>query len=176
MATKQQQAKGAGANGEGAKPAGPPAGYRRRSSVSDASWVAQQQGNICNGKILGRHAMQQTPVRYYYQIELLKPCKVRVGRGEDAEIEEVPAGEVVNLNETYQIAVLKEIEIPEILAGAEYNVWAEFKNKIKVANGTRTMWNVDVSSVQVKPPTREVRPLPKDDDAEGEEGAAAAPF
>lgn len=171
-----KQGKGANAtNGENARPAGAPAGYRRRSSVSDASWVATQQGNICNGKILGRHAMQQTPVRYYYQIELLRPCKVRVGRGEDAEIEEAPAGEVVNLNETYQIGVLKEIEIPEILAGAEYNVWVEFKNKIKVAGGARTMWNVDVSSVQTKAPTREVRPLPKDE-AEGDEAAAEAPF
>lgn len=149
-----------------------PAGFRRRSTVSDANWVAQEKGNIVYGRLLGRHVMQTEPVRYYYQVELKAPCKAREGRGEDAQIVGAEIGEVINVNENFKIACLKEIEIPEILAGAEYDVYIHYEDKQKIGNG-KTMWNIDVQTKQLKPPTSPIRPLPKDSESgEGEEGDA----
>jgi hypothetical protein len=113
------------------------------------------------------------PIRYYYQIELTAPCKVRIGRGEDAEVQEAQAGEVVNLNENHKTACLKELEVPEIIAGAVYDVWVKFEDKIKIGGG-KTMWNIDVQSKQLKAPTSQVRPLIDSGAASG--GDEESPF
>lgn len=174
------KAQASGGNGKGKAaeaPAGVPAGFRRRSTVSDANWVANEKGNVCHGTLLGRHAMSTEPVRFYYQVELKSPCKVRVGKGDDAEVQQAEVGEVVNLNENFKLACLKELEIPEILAGAAYEVYVTFEDKIKIGGG-KTMWNIEVSSKQLKAPTSAVRPLPKDDVAAGDDEGAegSAPF
>jgi hypothetical protein len=175
-------AKKNGSNGEGMtetetetkKKVTPGAGYRRESSVTDAPWVANEKGNVCEGKLLGRYQMNVEPVRYYYQVELIRPTLARQGTGEDAEVIEVEAGHVVNLNETSQVAkALTERVVPEILAGAEYNIWVEFGDKIKLKGGGKTMWKVDVFSKQLKAPTRPVIALPKSQ-LEGE--GASTPF
>jgi hypothetical protein len=155
--------------------AGMPSKFRRISTVSDAPWVAQEKGNIVQGKLLGRHTMNSEPVRYYYQIELSKPCQARQGSGEEAEIIDAVVGDVVNLNENFKIKVLTETVVPEILAGAEYEVYAEFKDKIKLKSG-RTMWDVEVGSFQLKPPVRPVQPLPKESMAAGEGEGSDTPF
>lgn len=144
------------------KPATPGAGYRRESSVTDAPWVAQEKGNVCEGKLLGRYEMNVEPVRYYYQVELIRQCMVRQGTGEEAEIITVEPGTVVNLNENYGVKkALTERVVPEILAGAEYNVFVTFGDKIKLQGG-KTMWKTDVFSKLLKPATRPVTSLPKE--------------
>jgi len=136
-----------------------PAGFRRRSSVTDAPWVAQEKGNVCRGHLLNRYPMNgMEPARYYYQIELTAPCKVRVGRGDDAEIQQAEAGEVVNLNENHKTSCLRDVEIPEVIAGAAYDVIVQFGDKMKIGGG-KTMWKIDVSTKQLKAPTSQVRPL-----------------
>ncbi len=157
-------AKGGSGSGNGAQPStpamsGPPSGFRRQSSVSDAPWVEQKEGNVCFGKLINRYPMNnQDPPRYYYQVELKTPCLVRIGRGDDAEVKEAKVGEVVNLNENYKSSCLRDQVIPEIIAGAEYEVWAKFESKISLQGG-RTMWNIDVHTKQLKPPTSAIRPL-----------------
>lgn len=173
-AAKGKAAPAGGKNGASESNGGAPAGFRRRSTVSDANWVATEKGNSVHGKLLGRHEMSTTPVRFYYQVELLKPCKVRVGSGEDVEIEDAAVGDVVNLNENKKLECLKEIEIPEILSGAEYEIFVEFGGKRNIGGG-KTMWDINVSSKSIKGPTRPVVALPKGSSAEGE-GSEAAPF
>lgn len=169
MASKQAAEKEAPANqapaSNGAASGGLPApdqapsGFRRRVSVSDAPWVAQEAGNVVYGRLLNRYEMQgQTPRRWYLQIELHAPCKVRIGKGDDAEIAEAKKGDVVNLNENHKLSSLRDVEIPEILAGASYDLWAKYENKIKISGG-KTMWNVDLQTKQLKPPTSPVRAL-----------------
>lgn len=154
MATKQSAAKETTD-----KEAAPPAGFRIRSSVTDAPWVEQAKGNVCQGRLLNRYPMNNTePPRYYYQIELSAPCKVRVGRGEDAEVQDALAGEVVNLNENHKTSCLRDVEIPEVIAGAVYDVHVVFGDKMKIGGG-KTMWKIKVSTKQLKAPTSQVRPL-----------------
>jgi hypothetical protein len=155
---------------------GPPAGFRRRSAVSDAPWFTNKEGNIAHGKLIGRYIMQGVePPRPYYQVELYSSATVTVGRGDDAEEREASAGEVINVGESYKLKCLIDVEIPEILAGADYDVWIEVDKKIKVGQG-RTMWMIDVQSKRTKSPTGEVRPLPKEA-LGGEEGEASdSPF
>lgn len=156
---------------------GLPAGFRRRNAVTDAPWFTAKEGNVAFGKLLGRYVMQNVdPARAYYQVELYKACTVTVGRGNEAEEKEAAKGEVVNVGETFRLQCLKEIEIPEIMAGGDYDVFIEVEKKIKLSGG-KTMWVIEVGSKCTKRPTGEVRPLPKDESVlEGAEGEAGSPF
>lgn len=160
---------------KGAEEGAPPLNYRRVSSVQDAPFVASKVGNVCSGQLLNRYEMQgQTQGnRFYYQVEVDKPCIVVVGRGDDAEEQEVPVGTVVNLGENMQIGKsLKSVIIPEINANAEYKVHVFFKKKIKIA-GAKNLWIIDVYAKRTKGPLGTVTPLPPDNgaDAEGVESA-----
>lgn len=161
MAKKNGTTEAANGTEKAEKAITPGAGYRRESSVTDAPWVAQEKGNVCEGKLLGRYEMNVEPVRYYYQVELVRECAVRQGTGDDAETVMAEPGTVVNLNENYGIKkALTERVVPEILAGAEYNVFTTFGDKIKLQGG-KTMWKTDVFSKLLKPATRPVTSLPK---------------
>lgn len=139
-----------------------PKGFRLLSSVSDAPWVSNEEGNVCQGELLGRYQMNNDLKTHYYQVLLAKPCRVRVGTGEDAEVEEVEAGVVVNLNENHQIKVLTEVVVPETLAGGSHEVYVEFGKKVKLKSGGKTMWHVKVASKTLRAPTRPVTALPKE--------------
>ncbi len=149
----------------------PPSGFRRRGAVAEAPWFKSKDGNVCFGILLGRYIMQGVePPRPYYQVELIRPTLVTVGKGDDAEEVTAEAGDVVNVGETFKLECLKDVEIPEIMAGAEYQVWIHTKKKIKIS-GARTMWVIDVNTKMTKKPTSEVRPLPPDSGARAEEGS-----
>lgn len=136
----------------------PPAGFRRRVEASSASWFTNKAGNVCYGKLLGRYIMQVDPPRPYYQVELYQDSTVTTGKGEDAEEIVAKAGEIVNVGESFKIQCLKDVEIPAILAGAEYDVWIEIEKKIKIGGG-HEMWVTDVQSKCKKNPTSQPRPL-----------------
>jgi hypothetical protein len=153
-----------------------PSGFRRVNSVTDAPWVKGQEGNVVFGKLINRYGMQGQALpgssNHYYQIELLEACAVTKGKGDDAEVVEAAVGDIVNLGENKQIASLKDVVVPEINAGAEYQVWIKFKNKIKISGG-RTMWNIEVLSKSLRGPSRAVIALPPETDSEGSD---ANPF
>jgi hypothetical protein len=113
------------------------------------SWMAMEKGNVCHGKLLGRYKLKSTRY-YYYQVELLNPCQVRVASGLGSE---AAAGDVINLIENRKLECLKDVEIPEILAGAEYEIFIKVVNKIEVHSG-KTVWNIDVSTKAIKEPSR----------------------
>lgn len=164
---EQTPAEGEEAEGMGMPSTQAPAGFTRRTQISEANWVENETGNVCYGKLQGRYKMNVEPARWYYQIELLAPCKVREGTGDDAQLIVAQPGDVVNLNENHKTKCLRDIEIPEIAAGARYHVHVTYQNKIKISGG-RTMWNVEVNTKQVKRPTSPVRSLPTEEDS-GEE-------
>lgn len=176
MATKNKKSdQGVSDETETQEKKGPPVGFRRRSAVTDAPWFHNAEGNTCYGKLLGRYIMQVDPPRPYYQVELYQGATVTVGRGEEAEQVEAKAGDIVNVGESYKLECLKEVEIPELLAGAEYDVWIEVGKKIKVGQG-RTMWVIDVQTKRTKAPTGQVRPLPRDAAGAGEGQDGDSPF
>lgn len=158
-------------NGEQQAPAAPPAppkGFKRITSVSNAPWVKAKQGNVIHGKLINRFPLQGQD-RFYYQVELFADCIVSVGRGEDAEETTAKPGDVVNLNENHKAQELCEQVIPEIIAGAEYDIWACYMDKIALSGG-RSMWNLDIHTSKKKPPTSQVVPLkatgtPSEDEA-----------
>lgn len=172
---EEGSAEGAAEGEEGAAAGAPPAGYRRVSSVQDAPFVTSKVDNVVSGTLINRYEMQgnQQGNRHYYQIELDRDCTVTVGKGDDAEEKVVAKGEIVNLGENMQIGKsLKPVIIPEINAGASYNVHVHFKKKIKIA-GAKTLWIIEVFAKRLKGPNGVVTPLPKDEgDEAGDEGSA----
>lgn len=148
-------------NGAGDRPTG-----MRRVSADAAPWFLKGEGEICYGEVLGRFEMtgNDGKPRAYYQVCVKRPCQATVGSGKDAEIVDIAVGALVNLNETFKLGVLKEEALPIIKAGGKVDVWAEYKDKIKIGGG-QTMWNMDVYVEVTSAPTMPVQ-------AEGE----AAPF
>jgi hypothetical protein len=129
-----------------------PEGFARIGAVADVPYFLLETGNVVHGKLLGiyqrpdkRAANGQTK---FYQVELLSPCKVREGKGEDVEVRQGAVGEIINLNYNPKTKELEPL-CKEILAGALYEVFAPCLGKMNLANGN-TMWNFDVSVNQVR--------------------------
>lgn len=169
---KKDKSEAAEAEGSSKNRTEAPAGFRSRVSATDAPWFTQKEGNICFGKLLGRYVIQAEPPRPYYQVELYQDTTVTVGRGDEVEETVAKAGDIVNVGETFKLLGLKDVEIPALIAGGEYDVWIEYEKKIKVGQG-HTMWVIDMKTKQMKAPTMAVRALPKD---EGEVASEGAPF
>ena len=129
-----------------------PEGYARIGAVADVPYFLLEKGNVAHGTLLGvytrddkRAASGKTK---FFQIELLAPCKVREGRGEDVEVRTAEVGEIVNLNYNPKTKELEPL-CREILGGAAYEVFAPCLGKMNLQNGN-TMWNFDVSVNQVR--------------------------
>lgn len=124
----------------------PPEGFRRVGSVANAPWFNLRKDNVLFGVLENMYERPDerttSGTSNFFQVKLLQPCECRAGRGEDAKVVVAPAGAVVNLNygpKTKELAKL----VPEILKGAEYQVWAACGEKFKISKG-RTMWDLDV--------------------------------
>lgn len=152
-----------------------PEGFSRDTAVQDAPWVNFQEGNIVHGRLLGCYTIQTTPPRDYYQVELVAPCTVRVGKGGDQEIVEAQAGDVVNVGITYNLRCYQDKQIPEVEAGAEWQVWIRIGKKEKRGNG-HTFWHADPRSKRVKAPTGPVVPKAATTPAAGDDDDATVPF
>lgn len=140
---------GNGSNGSG----GPPAGYRQMSADTDAPWWKAEEGSVCHGELLGFYTMQGVdPARNYYQLRLLEPTSGWKGKGEDREEVHCEKGSVINLGENFKVKELQKI-VPQLTAGARYNIWVKIKGpKVKVGQG-HTMWPMDIHSKMIAPPT-----------------------
>lgn len=125
-----------------------PEGFRRLGSVANAGWFNQKLvGNTLYGVLEGMYERKDdlNPAKKsnFFQLRLLAPCEVREGRGPDAKVITVQAGEYVNLNYGPKSKDLEKL-IPEIHQGAEYEVYAVVMGeKINLAGG-RSMHNLDV--------------------------------
>lgn len=131
-----------------------PQGFVRIGAVADAPYFLLEAGNVVHGKLLGifkrpdKRSKAEDGMSKFYQVELLSPCKVREGRGDDVEVREGAVGEIINLNYNPKTKELEPL-CQEMLAGALYEVYAPCLGKIELAN-TNTMWNFDVSVKQIR--------------------------
>lgn len=91
-------------------------------------WVKKEVGNEVLGRILGRHTYENRgKKRAYYQLKLLKECKIEVDDPDASEDVENPprltleakVGAIVNVDETAKLTDLA----PYAGNGGTYDVW-----------------------------------------------------
>ena len=149
-----------------------PEGFRRIGSVADAPWFNIKTGNSLKGILENCYERvdprSKTGKSKFFQMVLLEPAEVRQGRGEDAKVVQAPAGAVVSVNYTPKTQPLEDY-IPDIVRGAEYQVWIGCGKKITLKNGN-TMWDLDVRVNQTKSVTADI----EDPDFDGDSGEAAS--
>ena len=129
-----------------------PERFVRVGSVADVPWVALEEGNVVQGHLLGLYTRDDGRAKsgksQFFQVELTEPCRVREGRGEDAQIRQASAGETVNLNHNPRTAAMDPY-CKELLAGAKYEVRVVNQGLMNLKNGN-TMWNFDVFAHQLR--------------------------
>lgn len=109
-------------------------------------WAKKEDGNEVMGRLLGRFTYElRGKKRGYYQIKLLKPCKVEIEDPEGVEDDEgniprldvvLEPGAIVNVDET---AKLLDLE-PFTKNGGTYDLWFVYGPKIDI-DGGQTMWS-----------------------------------
>jgi len=127
-----------------------PEGFRRVGSVANAPWFNLKKGNQMIGVLENVYERNDERVpkekggkSRFFQVKLLEATECRAGKGDDAKIVRAEAGQVINLNYGPKTKELEKL-IPEIMRGAEYQVWINVQgDKFKIGNG-RTMWDMDV--------------------------------
>lgn len=137
-----------------AEMARPPAGFQRQGSVSGAPWFKLQSGAVLTGRLLGKSERKDpkspSGVSYFFQVESSEACEATKGKGVDAELIDVAKGDVVNLNYTKKTAEALDPFVPQILAGAEIDVWVVVKAKLTTQSGN-SFWDMDVFAKIVTP-------------------------
>jgi|WetSurSiteA1Bulk_404760.scaffolds.fasta_scaffold10290_2 hypothetical protein len=130
-----------------------PEGFRRVGSASNAPWFHLAEGNQMQGVLINvferPDERTESKTSKFFQVELLAPTKVREGKGEKAAVVEASAGTIINVNCN---AKTKEFEslIPEIVRGAEYQVFVHVGKKFPISKG-RSMWDITAAVKLVKP-------------------------
>jgi hypothetical protein len=131
-----------------------PKGFRNLGSVTADCWFALKPGNVIQGKLLGCYSRDDKRTKSgkseFFQIVLTEPCECRYGRGEKVSFKMAPVGSTVNLNCNTKTEVLKDL-IPDLMRGAEYEVWVHCIKKITLQNGN-TMWDIMPSANQLVAP------------------------
>ena len=152
-----------------------PEGFRRVGSVANAGWFNMKMvGNTVQGVLEGMYQrkddLNPKKVSDFFQIRLTADCEVRMGRGEEAQIAMAKAGEFVNLNYGPKTKDLAQL-VPQILQGAEFEVYGTVAGeKIKLTGG-RTMHNFEVfTKMTVAPKALDDEP---DFDGSADETAAS---
>jgi hypothetical protein len=91
-------------------------------------------------------------MKNFFQIQVTEPgAKGRYGKGEEAEVNEIPVGSIVNLNYGVKTKVLETL-LPSIQNNAKHAVWVHCGDKIKVGKG-QTMWVITCKSKMLRAPT-----------------------
>lgn len=152
-----------------------PEGFRRVGSVANAGWFNMKKvGNTIQGKLEGMYQrkdeLNPKKVSNFFQIQLSADCEVRLGRGEEAQVVVAKAGEFANLNYGPKTKDLESL-IPQILQGAEFEIYGTVAgDKIKLTGG-RTMHNFEVfTKMTVAPKALDDEP---DFDGSADETAAS---
>jgi hypothetical protein len=133
-----------------------PEGFRRVGSVANAGWFNMKKiGNTIKGVLEGMYQrkdeLNPKGISKFFQIRLLEDCEVRMGKGEETQIVVAKAGEYVNLNYGPKTKDLEQL-VPQILQGAEFQIYGVVAgDKLKLSGG-RTMHNFEVfTSMTVAP-------------------------
>ena len=129
-----------------------PEGFRRVGSVVAAPWFNMKPGNSLTGILDNCYERDdnrsKTGKSKFFQFVLMSPAEVRQGWGEDVMMVQAPAGTVVSVNHTPKTKIL-ESYIPDLVRGAEYQVWIGCGKKVHLKNGN-DMWDLDVRVNQTK--------------------------
>jgi hypothetical protein len=133
-----------------------PEGFHRVGSVTDAKWFAAVVGNVLHGVLENVYTRKDTNSKTgeskFFQLQLLAPCKASDGRGEDRKVVDVEADSYINLNYGPKTSNLESL-IPDILAGAKYEVYAVITGPKMDIGGGKKMWPLDVSVKKVRAAT-----------------------
>ena len=145
-----------------------PEGFRRVGSASNAPWFHLAEGNQMQGLLINvferPDERTESKTSKFFQVELLTPTKVREGKGEKATVVEAAAGTIVNLNCNAKTQEFEAL-IPEIVRGAEYQVFVHVGKKFAISKG-RMMWDITAAVKLVKPAlSTDQSPDFSDDDA-----------
>ena len=154
-----------------------PADFRDLGSVTAECWFNLEPGNVMQGTLLGMYEMKDEratkpgAMKNFFQVQVTEPgARGRYGKGEDAEISEIPVGAIVNLNYGVKTKVLETL-LPSIQNNAKHAVWIHCGDKIKVGKG-QTMWVITCKSKMLRAPT--AAPEPDFSDIEPETTSAGA--
>lgn len=141
---------------------GPPAGFDVNvSRAKGDGWLIKEAGNSLVGRLLGRFTFEDNmgKERAFYQVRSQRPTKATVGTGDDATETTLPAGSIVNVDESAALSDLaKRAE-----DGGVYDVWMRYRAKEKSKRGKQGFWPMDIrlkvikSAPAVRPPTRRER-------------------
>ena len=138
----------------------PPAGMVRRNASDAVGWVAKFKGHRVYGVLLGRfqRASQDLDdegnpkVRYFYQIKLVKSCKVALSQDdqtEDEKTKDAKRGDVVNLDENKALEGLNDA----LKEGPTQFAWVLFKGlKRQTGNRSRKYWDIDCFTEKKRSP------------------------
>jgi hypothetical protein len=130
-----------------------PSGFNKIGFASNAPWFNLVEGNQLRGTLI--NVFERTDLRMesgtskFFQVELLEPALVRKGKGEKAVVVEAAAGTIVNLNCNAKTQEFEAL-IPEIVRGAEYQVFVHVGKRFPISRG-RTMWDITAAVKLVKP-------------------------
>ena len=135
----------------------PTQGFQRVGSASNAGWFNLRMiGNVLRGKLLGMYTRQDplspTSASNFFQVQIVQPCKVLIGVGEDARVELAKPGDVVNLNYGPKSKDLEKL-IPKIQQGAEFEVVARIAGERIKLPGGRSMNNIEIFTKLIAPST-----------------------
>ena len=136
-------------------------GFVSLGSVADARWFHLANGNSMTGRLLGVYEREDPRAKSsggkskFFQVKLQTACKVRDGRGEDAQIVDAKVGDVVNLNYGPKTQVL-EAKCDELLQGAVYDIRITVGKKLPLNNGN-TMWDIKVEANRLKKASADVK-------------------
>lgn len=134
-----------------ASAAAPPAGFDINVSRSKGDgWMVKEKGNTTMGRLLGRFEFEgdDNKVRAFYQVKTHMETKCIVGTGDDAEEKNLPAGSVVNIDESKALEDLANRSVD----GGVYDVWLQYGEKEKGKRGRSGFWPATVKLKMVKPP------------------------
>lgn len=130
-----------------------PEGFRRVGSASNAPWFNLAEGNELLGKLINvferPDERTESKTSKFFQVELTQACKVRDGKGEKAAVIDAVPGTIVNLNCNAKTQEFEAL-IPEIVRGAEYEVFVHVGKKFPISKG-RSMWDITAAVKLVKP-------------------------
>jgi hypothetical protein len=87
--------------------------------------------------------LRQEGTSNFFQVQIVVPCEVRVDRGEDASMQEAPAGSIVNVNYGPKTRGWENL-VGDIKRGAVYEVYGVIAGAKVKLDGGRTMHNFDV--------------------------------
>jgi len=117
-------------------------------------WAKKEPGNVVRGILLQRVTYEGTDgERAFYQVRLTAPCQCVVGEGEEAVVETLQAGALVNVDELAGMIGLKTY----VGNGGEYEVWLRYDGKPKKQGDS---WALSGPALkQIKAPVRERVPF-----------------